>query len=257
MILKQGKKGRLTWSALLLTATCTQAGTMGPSTNTYNKFEVSAAGGVNWYNVPNTHVVISPFETDSNHVNLTSTDGAWKAGVGYSLFENLLQEQRYFNHLLLELNIYQTFATLRGSVWQFGLPEFNNYSFKVPVTSTRLMFDVKPNLFVWERVSPYAILGIGATWNTLSYNETATGSGIVPSSALSLSKNTTAKVAWDAGVGFSVALTERLNITAEYIYAFLGHGSPGNGSSNGVSLSAAPSFSLQTQNLLFGLSLKI
>src|SRR5690349_16523624 len=109
MILNQGWKSKFTCSALLLTATCIHAGTMGPlSTNKYNNLEVSAAGGVNWYNVPNTHLVISPYETDSNRVNHVATDGAWKVGVGYYLFENLLQQQHYLNHLLFEVNVYQT-----------------------------------------------------------------------------------------------------------------------------------------------------
>ena len=116
--------------------------------------------------MPNTHLVVSPYESDTNQINKISTNGAWKVGVGYYLFENTLQHQHYLNHLLVEANVYQTFTTLNGSVWQFGLPEFNNYNFKTPVTSTRLMFDVKPTLFSYYRVSPYAILGVGATWNT-------------------------------------------------------------------------------------------
>ncbi|WP_058513497.1 outer membrane protein [Legionella santicrucis] len=261
MILHQGKKETgLIWPALLLTATCAHAGTMGeiaPPTNYYKNLQISAAGGVNWYNVPNTDLVISSFETDRIQVNHISTDGAWKIGVGYYLLEDTLSQRPYLNHLLFEVNVYQTFTTLNGSVWQFELPEFNNYSFRAPVTSTRLMFDFKPNLFTWDRVSPYAILGVGATWNTVSYNETATGAGINQDSALSLSNNTTTQVAWDTGAGLRVALTNYLSATAEYIYTFLGHGSPANGPTNEVSLSAAPRFSLQTQSLLFGLSLKL
>lgn len=221
------------------------------------KFEISAAGGANWYNVPNSHLVISPFETDSNIVNQISTDGAWKIGAGYYFFEDQLQQRPYLNHLLFEVNVYQTFTTLSGNVWQYELPQFNNYNFSAPVMSTRLMLDVKPTLFTWQRVAPYAILGVGATWNTISYNETVLGSGVNPASRLSLSSNTTTQVAWDFGAGFRMALTDNLSATAEYIYAFLGNGSPANSHANGVNLTAAPSFSLQTQSLLFGLSLKL
>lgn len=235
------------------------SGTMGdhltPSMG--KKFEISAAGGADWYNVPDTHLVISPFETDSNNIHQITTNGTWKVGVGYYFFEDRLQQQRYLNHLLFEVNVYQTFTTLSGDVWQYELPQFNNYNFSAPVSSTRLMLDAKPTLFTWQRVAPYAILGVGATWNTVSYRETVTAVGVDPTSALSLSSNTTTHVAWDVGAGFRVALTDNLSATAEYIYAFLGNGSPANRPANGVNLTAAPSFSLQAQSLLFGLSLKL
>jgi len=69
---------------------------------------------------------------------------------------------QYFNQLLLEMNVYQTSTTLNGSVWQYELPQFNNYNFSAPISSTRLMFDFKPNLFSWRKFSAYAILGVGA-----------------------------------------------------------------------------------------------
>ncbi len=119
------------------------------------------------------------------------------------------------------------------------------------------MFDLKPNIHIWRRISTYAILGMGAAWNTVSYNETATGQDVNPASRLSLSENTTSQLAWDFGAGFSFPVTDNLSLTAEYIYTLLGNGSPGSDPDNDVSLTSSPSFSLQTQSLLFGLSLKL
>lgn len=259
-MISQGRKRiTLTWSTLLLLANCAYAGSMGEATSSihHKNLQVSLAGGANWYNVQNTSLVISPFETDSARVNSISTGGAWKAGVGYYLFEETLANRPYLHHLLLEANVYQTFTTLRGNVWQFELPEFNNYNFRAPITSSRLMLDVKPSLFTLDRISPYAILGVGVTWNTVSYRETGTGAGVDPNSVLSLSRNTTSQVAWDVGAGLNLAITNYLSATAEYIYSFLGHGSPANGPLNDVRLSSAPRFSLQTQSFLLGLSLRI
>ncbi|MFI4919154.1 MAG: outer membrane protein [Legionellales bacterium] len=253
----------LAWFVLLLTTVCAQAGVMGDLASSaayYKNFEISAAGGVAWYQVADADLVISPFETDRNTVNHISMNGAWKAGLGYYLFKDrgfTSEVQQYLNHFLLEVNAYQTKTTLTGSVWQFDIPAFNNYSFSAPITSTRLMFDFKPNLFTWWRVSSYALLGVGATWNTVSYNETVTGAGVSPASALSFSNNTTTQVAWDVGAGLRVAITDNLSATAEYVYAFLGHGAPANGLTNDGNLTTAPRFSLQAQSLLLGFSLKL
>jgi hypothetical protein len=230
------------------------AGVSPPPTNFYKNLEVSVGGGLNWLNTRDTHLIISPFETDSIQISTVANHGAWRVGLGYYLFEDQLAPHAFLNHLLFEVNVYRILATVNGDVWQFELPEFNNYIFKTPLSSTRLMFDFKPSLFTWNHVSPYPILGVGVTWNDASYTETAAQADIMPNSSLSLSKHTNTQTAWDVGAGLTINLTNRINASIEYIYAFLGHVYSASGPTNGVNLSEPPRFSLQTQSLLFGLS---
>jgi opacity protein-like surface antigen len=243
---------------ILLIANCAQAGMEKFAfPMKYENLEISAAGGAGWYDASNGNTIISSFETDSAHVHHISTNGAWKLGIGYYLFEDKLQQQRYLNHLLFEMNVATTSTTLTGDVWQYGIPTLNNYTFRAPVKTTRLMFDLKPTLFTWQKISPYAILGLGAAWNTVSYKETAIDADIDPASAMSLSNHTNAQLAWEVGAGLKVALSEKLSATAEYIYTSLGNGSPSGRPANGVNLSEAPYFSFQTQSLFLGLSLTL
>lgn len=270
MVLRQGIRGGLVSFFLLLTMTCAQAGTMEKLTcvkdhlknfykDYHQNFEISGAGGVNWYNVDNTHLVVSPFENDSLRVNQdsNSSNGTWKVGIGYYLIEDILQQRKYLNHLLFEANVYGTSTTLTGRVWQYELSKFDNYKFRAHVESTRLMFDFKPYILTWRKISPYAILGVGAAWNSVSYREQVTDHFTPRASALSLSEKTSTHVAWDVGAGFSYAITDCFSATAEYVYAFLGEGSPAHGPTHGVRLSSPPNFSLETQSLLFGLSLRL
>lgn len=203
--------------------------------------EISGAGGANWLNTKNTHIKISSFETDSDRVTSTTVEGAWRVGIGYSFFRK---------HVLMELNVYGVSNTAKGDVWQYELPQFNNYTFNAPISSTRLMLDFKPRLITWNKFSPYLILGTGVTWNTMSYKDEA-NPGIDPDGTRSLSDETTTQLAWDLGAGLSYGVTKRLNISAEYVYAFLGDVSPQKNSS----VIEAPNFSYQIQSLLFGLSL--
>jgi opacity protein-like surface antigen len=142
---------------------------------------------------------------------------------------------------------------MQGNVYQYGLAQFNNYTFQAPFTSTRLMLDTKPSLFTWRDVSAYFIGGIGMAWNEISYDEFA-AIGIPQNSALALSNHTSIQLAWDIGAGIRLKLMEHLSATAEYVYAFLGNGSPKN-DPNGINLTESPRFSFQTQSLLLGLSL--
>lgn len=260
MMTKQA--ANLIFGALLMIGIIpSQAGTMGDISAPnawYKHVEVSAAGGVNWFNTKNTSLEISPYEVDSDvAVNQVSNNGTWKVGVGYYLFEDMLAERAYLNHLLFEVNVYQITGSINGDVLQYQTTQFNNYSFNAPFTSTRLMFDFKPSLYSWQHVSLYPILGIGVTWNKLSYHETITGTDVIADSQLTLGAHTKTQVAGDVGVGVAAMLTEHLTGFAEYVYGFLGNSSPAGSSANGVPLMSAPSFSFQTQSLLFGLSLKL
>lgn len=207
----------------------------------WDNVTLSGAGGWNWVDTDDTHLDISVYERDTNRVDSTSVDGIWKAGIGYHL-----------NHVLVELNVYGTSNTVKGDVWQYEVAQFNNYTFSAPLSSTRLMVDFKPNLGTWMKLTPYIILGVGASWNEASYDEKA-NSGVDPASTRSLSENTQVQLAWDLGAGMSYDLTKRLSITAEYIYAFLGDATP----QQNVNVIKAPEFSYQTQSLLFGISLKL
>lgn len=208
--------------------------------------QYSGAGGINWINTRDTHIDISAVETDSVRINSTNTNGTWKFGAGYFLFAN---------RLLLELNVYGASNTIKGEVWQYELPQFDNYRFTAPISSTRLMLDVKPTVITWHKISPYPIVGVGATWNEVSYKERAMP-GIDPSSELSLSQHTELQLAWDLGVGLSVEVSETVSLTAEYVYAFLGEAQPGSNPGEGRSMLEAPNFSYQLQSLLFGVCVR-
>ncbi len=219
----------------------------------FKDIEISGAGGGGWYQRQDASLIISPYETDSDKTLQSSFQGAWKIGLDYSFFEKTLP---YLNRLLLGLNVYQTSTSLSGDVWQYELPQFNNYHFKAPIKSTRLMLDLRPGFFTWHSIEPYVILGIGVAWNSMSYKETVTASDVNANSALVLSSHTTSSLAWNFGGGFKVALTDKLSTNLEYIYAILGHGSPAD-DPGAVRLGTTPNFTLQSQSLLLGLSLRL
>jgi opacity protein-like surface antigen len=215
--------------------------------------EISGAGGGDWYQKRDASLIISPFETDSVKTLQSSFQGSWKIGLDYSFFEKTLP---CLNRLLIGLNVYQTSTTLSGAVWQYELPQFNNYHFKAPIKSTRLMLDLRPGFFAWRSTESYVILGAGVAWNSTSYVETVAASGVNANSAIVLSSHTTSSLAWNFGAGFKVALTDKLSASLEYIYAILGHGSPAYDSGT-VRLGTTPNFTLQSQSLLLGLSLRL
>ena len=179
----------------------------------------------------------------------------WKLGIGYYFFDKKLEQRKSLNHLLLELNAYYTSGAITGNVWQYQLPLFNNYSFRAPFSSARLMMDLKPSLFTTRDISPYPIVGIGAAWNTIFYQETVTGAGVDPSSALSFTNSTKAQFAFELGAGLKVDLTKHCSTSIEYLFANIGKATPSS-PSNSAALKQQ-TFALITQSLLLGMSWKV
>lgn len=214
--------------------------------------EVSIAAGPNWMRTQrSSDVVVSPFETDSAKISQTNNNESWMLGMGYRFYDD-----QNVSRLLCALNLYQIKGTLEGNVWQFGLPEFNNERFNVAFNSTRLMFDFKPNLFTWQRISPYFIVGVGAAWNSMSYNETPNEIDAFADAHLHLDRHALLQPVGEFGAGFGLLLTEHLSANVDYVYGFLGQALSAKQAKNGLLLIEAPHFSFQTQSLLFGLSFR-
>lgn len=218
--------------------------------------EISVAAGPNWSHADNTSLVVSPYETDSIRVNHVSNSALWKIGAGYHFFAEQLAQKEFFNDLLLELNVYHSAETVKGNVWQYQLPQFNNYSFNAPYNSTRLMLDFKPGLYTWDHISLYPILGIGAAWNEVSYHENVTVAGVAANSFQSLANHTNASFAYDLGAGVNLNMNSNIVASLEYLYAHAGKMFPSGRATNGVALTAPPAFKIHSQSILLGLSWK-
>lgn len=219
--------------------------------------ELTAAVGASWANAGNTTIHVSGFETDALNVRHISNDAIWRFGIGTDIWQETLAQRAYFNELALQLNFYTSSATIKGSVWQYQLPQFNNYAFRAPVTNSRLMLDAKPGLFTWHDVSSYLIGGIGAGWNSIGYYETITGAGVPVGSNYVLERNTNINATYNLGAGLKHRFTSHLTGVLEYEYTYLGRMAPMMNSNTPATLIKPPYFTLSTQNLLVGINWQV
>ncbi len=224
-----------------------------------NHFQVDFAAGPTWYRSSVGHVQVTQNEQDSSVVNSVSSSATYRAGVGYHLLSDRLASRKYFNDLLLQLNWYTNRAAIKGDVWQSGLSNLDNYTFRAPISSNRWMLDVKPGLFTFRRFSPYPILGVGVARTQFAYYERPSNSNVNADSFVNLKARMNTQFAYDYGFGLQYAITQHLAATAEYIHTNMSNLSPSkqNGSAgSSVTVQNAPRFSVYSQNLLFGLSWK-
>lgn len=219
-----------------------------------NAIDFTLAVGPQWMGTQtNRSIIISPYETDSVQVLNSSTTALWNIGIANHAFIQSETPRQYFNRLGVEVNVYATSGLMRGDVWQYQLPQFNNYTFRAPYQSTRFMLDFKPNLFDHPYASLFGILGIGVALNNLAYYEQITGAGITPNSNLWIPRRLRTNLGYDVGLGLNKKASERFDIFLEYLYAYLGKTTTSPiEEKNNVNYTSAPNFILTDQSLLFG-----
>lgn len=219
-------------------------------------FELSAALGGSWYHADNTTMQITVDERDANKVSSSTSNLLYSAGIGRHVFNDALKARNTLTGLLIQANYYYGVTTVKGNVWGYESPNVNNYTFRAPMSSSRLMLDFKPELFVYRGFTPYAIIGAGASWNKMSYSENA-NSDVDPASAVTLQDHSSVTVAYDLGAGISTNILDNASIALEYMYTALGDISPSINSRTQQPIVGAPSFSIAGQSVMLRLNWKM
>ena len=99
--------------------------------------------------------------------------------------------------------------SIKGDVWRFGDPSFNDMTYNMPIESYRLMFDTALTIVSKRQYSLYAIGGIGNAWNPVGYNDADRNGMPCPDQFLNLNSTTRSSFAWEVGGGLSYALSNR------------------------------------------------
>jgi opacity protein-like surface antigen len=217
--------------------------------------DVSAAVGPSWYDTNNSHMQVTSDENDTMRVSGASGAATYRVGMGYHFFATQLATRKFINDFLVQLNYYHGNTTINGQVMEFGSDCCVNYGFKAPVTSDRLMVDVKPSLFTVWHISPYVVAGAGVTWNQMSLSESPYGALFAPGT-VKLPNDTDQNVAYDLGVGIRADISKNLSASIEYLSTHLGNAEPSSSSSTQQTILSAPDFPIFVQSILFGLNWK-
>ena len=165
--------------------------------------------------------LLPPF---SNHyTSSTSYQSSALLGLGMGL------ERRLAEQLSWQLGLSGYFNTemrSKGHVWQFALPEFDNFIYDYRIQSKRLMATGKLLGTVKQTIHPYVSGELGAGFNRASsYRETPLAFEEVPMAPFS--DRTQTSFAWGVGVGVDVDINTGLRLGLGYQFADLGKASLG------------------------------
>lgn len=223
-----------------------------------NKLEFSGLVGPTWPHVGTGHINVSQYERDTLITQHVGSAAVFRLGVGYHALASVFENRDVFNDFLIELNWYVTTrAIVEGKVWQSGEAIFTNYAFKSQLSSNRLMIDTRPTFVNVRKIAIYPIVGVGAAWVRMTYNESILNSSVSSQSYISLNPNTTTQVAYDLGVGLRYPVFKNCKILVEYLYTNLHHAkasTQSNSTLSNATFISPPQFSFSNQSLMFGAS---
>lgn len=117
--------------------------------------------------------------------------------------------------------------TLKGDVWQFALPEFDDLSYTYHINHARVMASAKLlTTMIQPSLHPYVSGEIGAAFNQASgYRETPLEVGAIPTPPFNNHSQTS--FAWGVGVGVDYTLNQQIRLGVGYQFADLGSASLG------------------------------
>jgi len=210
-------------------------------------FDFSFAVGPMWTQANTAYMRVTPSDVNADVISHTSVNALYTFGIGYHVLSQATQRS-YLNDLLLQLNYYYTTTNISGQAWDYLSSECNNQFYTAPLHSSRVVIDVKPQLFTYKSFSPYVLVGAGASWNNLKYTESPNGDYAV--SSISLGTHTNQNIIYDLGAGINMQWRPEFSFALEYLYTSLGNLAPGSYSQSAQQIVAPPLFKVATQALL-------
>ncbi|WP_298624256.1 outer membrane beta-barrel protein [uncultured Legionella sp.] len=116
-----------------------------------------------------------------------------------------------------------------GSIMQYSLPDFKNYSYRWGISADVLSLYSKVNLATFGRVMPYVDAGIGVSFNHgRHYSETAYPD-ITPRISPNFRTNTLHQLSYNVGLGLDILLTQQLLLYVGYDFQSFGRMQSDNG----------------------------
>lgn len=243
-------------SVPVMVVTSQKTGTFVPLKDTQAAYNTSGAQinvYAGWSNTTThkSNIVFNQYETDSLVGSDNSTN--FTPGVGVS-YDFVLNPNGGFIHAVgLGVDFFNQNFDRTGQVYQYQLPQFNNYRYKADLNSAQLLLNGEVDLHpLWHGLTFFAEGGVGGAYNQVKYSETAQP-GII-GGELNMPSNLTMNFAYDIGGGVKLPVSSNLELSFRYLYTNPGDAETNVEADDGVMLQKPIKFDLTSNTWLFGLS---
>lgn len=195
-------------------------------------------------------ITFSSQETDTL-TGANNKSSSFVPGVGVTYNYVMPEDYFYFHTISLGMNYYHTGMSRNGQVYQYGNPQFNNYTYKMGINSNRVMLDAEIAMHpLWHGLTIFGEAGAGGSLNTMSYDEKSVLSN---GGELDLGNHTKLSFASEFGGGIKMPVTNKSEVSLRYLYANLGQATSNKQSDNQTGkLQESISTDVVSQSILLG-----
>lgn len=166
-------------------------------------------------------ILTPPFNT--YFTNGSSNKQSGSAGFAFGV------EQEPFSLLFWQLGIagyVNTPMKIEGNVWDFGLPDYNNFIYHYNIQNIRVVATGKVLSTIKNQVHPYLAGEIGTAFNrSFNYQELPLSFEQVPT--IQFTNHNQLSTAWGLGTGIDLDLNDYVRVGAGYQFEDLGKTSLG------------------------------
>jgi len=194
---------------------------------------ISGDVGAVWPNINSTMAVNNgsgfpaPGYQDLYSASSSRDEGMLAATAGYRWTQH---DQTWFPAIELALRYQYLFPQeIAGTVMQYSLPLFENYSYNWKTNANVLSIYTKLDLMQYHRLMPYVDVGLGVSFvHTKNYQESAF-LGVAPRTSPAFADQTSTQFSYNVGAGVDFFLFPPLILSLGYDYQSVGNIGSGTG----------------------------
>jgi opacity protein-like surface antigen len=208
------------------------AGSMGSVGQANNSsWYAGISGSVVWasladgLNINNGAAAPFPFNTDRYSIE-HGTDGALAVQAGYEWQRTTPWFPSYSLGLQYE---HYWLGAIKGTITQYSLPEFLNYSYTWDTQADTVSLYTKVHVVEYGAFKPFINAGLGLAINRSGHFYETPFAGVTPRVSPGFSKHTQTNFTYNVGAGVDYALSQKLSASVAYNYQDLGSVRSSNG----------------------------
>ncbi|RUR13514.1 outer membrane protein [Legionella sp. km772] len=190
---------------------------------------LGALGSAFWASVPERVSVYNGAPSPYHYDYYSLTDNAGGA-VGLTLGSEWRAHRYWVPTAALGLQYEHFFpSTIKGTITQYTLPQFANYSHSWETSADLLSLYTKLTLVAYHSLSPFINVGIGWAMNRTRATYETAFPGILARNSPGFGTHTQNDLAYNFGLGVDYALAKLWSVSLAYNYQYLGSFRSSNG----------------------------
>lgn len=120
-------------------------------------------------------------------------------------------------------------STIKGTIDQYSLPQFENYKYSYKVQRQTFLAFFKADLYRWKTLMPYLLAAAGVSVNKADSFKEHAFYGVTPRISPNFGDQSNAYFSYAFGAGFDLILRENLWLNLGYEYGNQGYARTGSG----------------------------